>query len=99
MFIRRSTYTLADAFNSSEGQAEFERDMRASIKPLTLDGLINSTHVKNEDGSWAVVAIWESQEQADAATPRIMAQWKRLSDRLTGPPSIETGGVSLHESW
>ncbi len=99
MFIRRTTYRMAPEFDTEEGQADFEREMRATVRPDDIDGLINTSHVPNEDGTWSVVAIWRSEEQARIATPGIRAVWQDLSSRLAGPPQIEAGGVLLEESY
>ena len=99
MFIRRTTYRMAPEFDTEEGQADFERKMRATVRPDDIDGLINTSHVPNEDGTWSVVAIWRSEEQARIATPGIRAVWQDLSSRLAGPPQIEAGGVLLEESY
>ena len=99
MFIRRTTYRMAPEFDTEDGQADFEREMRAAIRPDGIDGLINTSHVPNEDGTWSVVAIWRSEEQARIATPGIRAVWKDLSSRLAGPPQIEASGVLLEESY
>lgn len=98
MFIRRTTYRLAPELDTAEGQAAFERSMRAAVRPQGIQGLISTSHVPNDDGSWSVVAIWEAEEFAKSATPEIRAVWDRLSARLAGPPQIETGGVTLREA-
>lgn len=98
MFIRRTTYKMAPEFDTVEGQADFERTMRAANRPEDIEGLINVAHVPNEDGTWAVVAIWRSEELAEIATPGIRSVWKDLSSQLAGPPQIEAGGVTLDES-
>ncbi|MDE0695348.1 MAG: hypothetical protein OXH76_05885 [Boseongicola sp.] len=99
MFIRRTTYRMAPEFDTEDGQADFEREMRAAIRPDDIDGLINTSHVPNEDGTWSVVAIWRSEEQARIATPGIRSVWNDLSSRLAGPPQIEASGVLLEESY
>ena len=95
MFIRRTTYRMAPEFDTEDGQADFEREMRAAIRPDDID----TSHVPNEDGTWSVVAIWRSEEQARIATPGIRAVWKDLSSKLAGQPQIEASGVHLEESY
>lgn len=93
MFIRRTTYRLKPDVE----QAAFERDLRASIRPHDIEGLISTAHVPNDDGSWTVVAVWETKVEAMAATPRIRAEWDRQAPRLAAPPVIETAGVGIWE--
>ncbi|MXY33031.1 MAG: hypothetical protein F4Y60_02875 [Boseongicola sp. SB0664_bin_43] len=99
MYIRQTTYRMAPEFDSEEGQADFERTMRAAIRPEEIEGLINTSHVPNEDGTWSVVAVWRTEELAKVATPRIRQVWEDLSSRLAGPPQIEASGVVLNESF
>lgn len=96
MFIRRTTYRLAPDYASAEGQAEFEAEMRANLLPL--EGLINTAHVPNEDGSWSVVAVWETKVNAMAALEAIRAEWDRQAHKLTAPPKVEMAGVGVWES-
>lgn len=99
MFIRRTTYKMAPELDTADGQADFERTMRATIRPEDIEGLISTAHVPNEDGTWSVVAIWRSEELAKIATPGIRAVWKDLISRLARPPQIEIGGVTLDETY
>lgn len=50
--------------------------MRARVKPQDIDGLISTSHVPNDDGTWSVVAIWESKEHAQVAIPEIRKVWE-----------------------
>ena len=93
MFIRRTTYRL----KPSVDQAAFENDMRANIRPHEIEGLVSTAHVPNDDGSWTVVAVWETKVEAMTATPFIRAQWHRITDQLIEPPVVEIGGVSFWE--
>lgn len=93
MFIRRTTYRLKPDVD----QEAFEREMRANIRPRDIEGLISTAHVPNEDGSWTVVAVWETKVEAMAATSGIRAEWDRQAGRLAEPPVIETAGVSVWE--
>lgn len=94
MFIRRTTYRLKPDVD----QATFEREIRAKVRPQDIEGLVSTAHVPNDDGSWTVVAVWESKIEAMAATPRIRAEWATIMDQLTEPPIIEVAGVSVWES-
>lgn len=98
MFIRRTTYKMAAGLDSEEGQQEFERLLRSRVRPHEIEGLINTTHMPNDDGTWYVVAIWQDRQSAERETPRIRAAWQALSDMLDGPPVIESSGVTLHEA-
>ena len=71
--------------------------MRARVKPQDIDGLISTSHVPNDDGTWSVVAIWESKEHAQVAIPEIRKVWEKLTASLAGPPIIEVSGVTLRE--
>ncbi len=93
MFIRRTTYRLTPGTD----QPTFEREMRESIRPHEIEGLISTAHVPNDDGSWTVVALWETKVEAMAAAPRIRAEWDRRAAQLTAPPVVETAGVSFWE--
>lgn len=98
MFIRRTTYRLAPNYDTQTGQAEFEREMRANIRPDNIEGLISTSHVPNEDGSWTVVAVWETKVNAMAAVGRIREEWERQTFKLSEPPVIETAGVGVWEA-
>lgn len=93
MFIRRTTYRLKPGID----QNSFERDMRANIRPHDIEGLLSTAHVPNDDGSWTVVAIWETKVEAMAATPQIRAEWDKIESQLAEPPIVETAGVSFWE--
>ncbi len=97
MFIRRTTYRLAPDFDTTEQQAEFEREMRANIRPDDIEGLISTSHVPNEDGSWTVVAVWETKVNAMAAVGRIRKEWERQAFKLAEGPLVETAGVGIWE--
>lgn len=97
MFVRRTTYRMTRDRDDDAGQAEFEKTMRALVRPQAIDGLISTSHVPNDDGTWSVVAIWESKEHAQVATPAIRKVWEELSANLAGPPIIEVAGVTLRE--
>lgn len=91
MFIRRTTYRLKPDVD----QETFEADFRAIIRPSDIKGLVSTAHVPNEDGSWTVVAVWETKVEAMAATPRIRAEWTMQADKMIQPPVVETAGVSV----
>ncbi|MCB1382659.1 MAG: hypothetical protein KDJ73_06965 [Notoacmeibacter sp.] len=94
MFIRRTTYRLKPEID----QAEFEREMRAKIRPEEIEGLISTAHVPNEDGSWTVVAVWNSKVEAMAAIDRIRIQWDRQAGSLAEPSKTEIAGVGIWET-
>lgn len=98
MFIRRTTYRLAPEYASEDGQAEFEREMRATLRPHEIEGLISTSHVPNEDGTWTVVAVWATKVNAMAARDTIREEWERLSYKLAEAPKIETAGVGIWDS-
>ena len=69
---------------------------------LALEGGLNHYNViidevPNDDGTWSVVAIWESKEHAQVAIPEIRKVWEKLTASLAGPPIIEVSGVTLRE--
>jgi len=97
MFIRRSTYRLKPEFDTEDGQAEFEREMRANVRPGEIEGLLSTAHVPNDDGSWTVVAVWETKIDAMSAIARIDDEWERQSYKLAAPPQVETAGISIWE--
>ncbi len=99
MFVRRTTYKMAPDFDSEEGQRAFENALRDALRPQDIDGLINTTHVPNNDGTWSVVAIWADRQFADTETLRIRAAWEALSNMLVGPPRIEVSGIEFNETW
>ncbi len=94
MFIRRTTYRL----KPDVLQEAFEAELRANIRPSDIEGLVSTAHVPNEDGSWTVVAVWETKVEAMAAAPRIRAEWDRQAHKMTEPPVVETAGVGIWES-
>ncbi|AKO99602.1 hypothetical protein MALG_04473 (plasmid) [Marinovum algicola DG 898] len=93
MFIRRTTYRLKPDID----QPGFERDMRANIRPEAVEGFVSAAHVPNDDGSWTVVALWETKVEAIAALPRIRAEWDKVQHQLITPPIVETAGVGVWE--
>lgn len=94
MFLRRTTYRLKDGVD----QPTFERDMRANIRPHDIEGLVSTAHVPNDDGSWTVVAVWETKVEAMAATAKIRAEWDKIANQLAEPPTMETAGINIWES-
>jgi hypothetical protein len=94
MFIRRTTYRLKPEY----AQAEFEREMRENIRPFDIEGLVSTAHVPNDDGSWTVVAVWETKVNAMAAVDHIRAEWERQAYKVAEGPKVETAGVSMWES-
>lgn len=98
MYLRKVTYRLAPAHDTPEGQAAFERDLEARIRPL--EGLVSSAHIPNDDGSWMIVAVWHDEDAAtlSANVARIGAAWDSVADRLAGPRTIEAGGVDVWET-
>ncbi len=94
MFIRRTTYRLKPDCD----QEDFEREMRQSIRPFEIEGLVSTAHVPNDDGTWTVVAVWETKVEAMAAVDRIRAEWDRQAHKLAEPAVIETAGVGVWES-
>ena len=98
MFIRRTTYRMAAEHDSEAGQAAFEAAMRKAVKPEDIDGLINTTHMPNGDGTYFVVAVWTDKSHADRETPRIRAVWADLAPMLAGPPVVEASGIELREA-
>ncbi len=99
MFIRRTTYKMGPGFDTAEGQREFENALRKTLRPEDIEGLINTTHIPNDDGTWAVVAVWRGKHFADAQTGRIRAAWNQFSSQLEGPPRIETSSTEFHDTW
>lgn len=95
MFIRRTTYKLITEFNTNEGQQAFESEMRTLIRPEAINGLITTSHIPNDDGTWSVVAVWESESHAMSNTEAIWEVWNGFTSKLAAPPKIETGGATL----
>lgn len=95
MFIRRTTYRLAPEHDTVEGQQAFEAEMQELIRPEAISGLISANHVRNDDGTWSVVAVWQSESHAMSNTEDIRKVWKGFTSRLSASPEIETGGVTL----
>ena len=94
MFIRRTTYRLKPEFDRDE----FESEMRANIRPHDIEGLVSTAHVPNDDGSWTVVAVWETKVEAMAAVDTIRAEWDRQAFKLAEPQVVETAGIGVWES-
>ncbi|MFV1875762.1 hypothetical protein [Nioella sp.] len=98
MFIRRTHYRLKPDYDTKEGQAEFEREMRDHIRPHEIEGLASTAHVPGEDGTWTVVAVWDTKVNAMAAVDRIRAEWDRQANKLADSPVVETVGIGVWES-
>ena len=94
MFIRRTTYRL----KPNVKQDAFETEMRANIRPHDIEGLVSTAHVPNDDGTWTVVAVWNTKVEAMSASPRIRAEWDRQAPQLTEPPVVEAAGLGIWEA-
>lgn len=95
MFIRRTTYTLAPAHNSTVGQAEFEASLKRSMG--SIDGLISSAHVPLDDKTWMVAAVYHSERHAEAAARHVRSVWAEHRQYLAAPEVVEHFGMQISD--
>jgi hypothetical protein len=62
-------------------------DLKQKIQ--SISGLSTCITSWKEDGSGVTIAVYESQDAADAAAEQVMAVWSTIGAYLTAPPVTE----------
>lgn len=70
-------------------------DMEAQLDAITAEvkqmpGIEAAYAVWRGDGAGVVTAVYDSQESAEAAAPRVQGVWASVSDYLTAAPTAES---------
>ncbi len=86
MYARITTYQ-ADAAKLDEMETRLE-EIKGKVKSMA--GAVAVYTAWRADGQGVTVAIYESQEAADAASERVQAIWGSMAEFLTAAPSVET---------
>lgn len=93
MYARLTTYQM------NPERLEEALALADEIKPeiMAIDGIKVWLNLGNEDGSGAVLTVYESSEAAEAAEPQAMQIWGRFADMLTAPPNPQGYEVLRYE--
>lgn len=86
VYIRRTTYRL----DPSVQHDIFEILLKARMKAYDFAGLVSKVHLRNDDGSFTVEALWECEEDAMRVLPTMNEAWDYFSDSLVAPLQVET---------
>jgi len=95
MYVRITTYDfdLARIHESTE----IVQGMLPEI--MSIPGMLHYYSAGREaDGKCAVIAVYESEEAAEAAAPKARELFGRVADRMTSAPVAEGYDVFVHES-
>ena len=94
MYARITTFHLIpDKMNDATALAE---DMKAEI--MSIPGLKHWFDTGNEDGNCAVIAIYESRDAAEAATPTAKEMFSRFAEYMDSEPQPQGYEVLVHGS-
>ncbi len=82
-------YARVTTFQSDPSKIDEMNEIRNSIKSqlANVAGLSVAFAAWNDDGGGSVMAVYESQEAAEAAKDQIASLWGQLGEVLTGPPT------------
>lgn len=92
MYARVTSYQ-ADPSRLDAMASKLE-ELKLKVKALT--GILDVYSLWREDGQGVIMAIYNSQEEAESAMPEIQAFWSELDDFLTSSPQTETYGNIMH---
>jgi hypothetical protein len=82
MFLRVSTYQV-DPSKVDDMDAKID-EVREKLSGLA--GLKHASAGRDENGNAATIAIWESEEAANAAEETVSGVWASIGHLLTAPP-------------
>ena len=82
-------YARVTTFQSDPSRIDEMNDIRNSIKGQLADvaGLTVAYAAWNDDGSGSVMAVYESQDAAEAVQDQIASLWGQLGEVFTEPPT------------
>lgn len=86
MYIRRTTYRL----DPSVQHDIFEILLKSRMRAYEFAGLVSKVHLRNDDGSFTIEALWENEEDAMRVLPSLKEAWDFFSDSLAAPLQIDT---------
>ncbi len=92
MYARITTYRMnTEKFDEAQALAE-------ELKPeiMAIPGIKYWFSTGNEDGSCAVIAIYESEEAAEAATGAASSLFARFGEYIVSEPQPQGYQVLLH---
>ena len=92
MYARITTYRMnVEKFDEAQALAE-------ELKPeiMEIPGIKYWFSTGNEDGSCAVIAIYESKDAAEAASGTATALFARFAEYMVSEPQPQGYGVLLH---
>ena len=92
MYARITTFsTVPERYEDAKALAE-------ELKPeiMALPGIKFWFDLANEDGSGAVVAIYDSKESAEAALPAVREIFGKFSEHLASEPQPHGYDVFVH---
>ena len=82
-------YARVTTFKSDPSKIDEMNDIRDSIKGqlANVAGLSVAYVAWNDDGGGSVMAVYESQDAAEAAQDQVASLWGQMSEVLTEPPT------------
>jgi hypothetical protein len=82
-------YARVTTFQSDPSRIDEMNEIRNSIKSqlANVAGLSVAFAAWNDDGAGSVMAVYDSQEAAEAAAEQIASLWGQLGEVLTEPPT------------
>ncbi len=92
MYARVTTYQ-GDPARLDETEARIE-DIKGQIKSIA--GVVDAYSAWRSDGHGVTMAIYESQEAAEAASEQVQAIWGSMAEFLTAAPSAEAYDNVVH---
>ena len=93
MYARVSNFKT-DPARRDEIQAVIEGEVHPMIE--ALPGLVSLVSAAHDDGSGITVAVYESEEAANAVTDQVSVIWSKMAHFLTEPPSVSGYSVMVH---
>ena len=93
MYARVTTWKM-DPSRRSEAEALVNNEIVPKVE--ALPGLKNAISAVQDDGTGITVAVYESEEAANAVADQIAGVWSVLAGVLTAPPSVSGYTVMLH---
>ena len=90
MYVRVTTYGF-DESRFDEFLAKADATLRDDLK--AVDGLESVHSCRISEGQGMIVAIYDSEDSAAAAHPRIQAIFGEMAEFMTSPPEVKEGNA------
>jgi len=93
MYARVTTFKI-DPARRAESEAVVNNEILPKVE--ALPGLKSLVSAVQDDGNGIGVAVYESEDAANAVADHVAAIWSALGDYLIAPPSASGYTVMLH---